>query len=198
MIQAEPQLLYVQYISPFALLGNAAVWYEAAERLDGSKMKEGERSQGIEKAFEPTTCDREELDKKRGFLKSQYGICKTDLVPNSEFQESSSTAGTRVSQWQCPGRRKRRRKRRRRRQEGSRHSFAKSKYVSKGTVTAELSVRLSAGAESHSQTSPDFLSQSFYTRLPAMAFPALGDWSKSPACPTGSEIHSRQRQCSSF
>lgn len=45
------QLLCVQYHPTYARLCNAVLWYEAADRLDGSEVKEGERSQGAAKGF---------------------------------------------------------------------------------------------------------------------------------------------------
>lgn len=158
------------------------------------RWRKGKGPKASERAFEPTTSDREEFDERRGSLKANMASVKQIACPplNSRkvalLQEPGWVSGS-VSGGGGGGGRK-----------AALHSLAQSEYVSKGTVTAELCVGLSAEAESQSQTSPDFLAQSFYTRPLATAFPAWGDSSKSPEWfPWDrSEIHSRQWQCSSF
>lgn len=97
-MKAELQLLYVQYHPTFAMLCNAVLWYEAAVRLDGSEVKEGRGPKALQRAFEPTMSDLEELDENRGSRNSQHGICETDFVPTFGFQESSSPVGASVRQ----------------------------------------------------------------------------------------------------
>lgn len=105
----------VQYIPPFAPLCNAAVWLRGCRKIEWlwgeGRGEVPRRRKGLLNL--PHLITRSLT--KRGSLKSQYGTCETDGVPTSDFQESGSAAGTRVSQWQCLGRRKRKR---RRRQEG--------------------------------------------------------------------------------
>lgn len=185
----------VQYIPPFAPLCNAAVWYGAAERLNGSEVKEGERSQGVAKGFWTYHIWSRGVWQREAPLKADMAPVKLLACPPltsrkvALLQEPGWVSGSVLGGGRGGGGRK-----------AAPHSFAHSKYVSKGTVAAELCMGLSVGAESQSQTSPDFLSPSFYTRPPAMAFPALGDSSKSPEwLPWDrSEINSRLCQCSSF
>lgn len=63
------------------MLCNAALWYEAAERLVGSEVKEGRGPKALQRAFEPTTSDHVELDEKRGSHNSQVASVKQIVCP---------------------------------------------------------------------------------------------------------------------